>query len=187
MKSRIPAVLIALTVLFLATVPTAEAQRRMTVDEVLGALNPGQWLELEGVPQRDKSVLCAEVKMLTGDFHDDDWTLSGNVQRVNAEKRQVVVLGLTVQIPEDAEFESDVAKFRSFDDLKVGMFLEVEGTYLKDGTFLAKELEQEEADVDSAIEVQGRVESVDPSKRTITLMGLTFKLTERTQAKSAIK
>src|SRR6266516_4226832 len=37
----------------------------------------GQWVELEGMPQKDQTVLCSEVKILTGDFLEDDWNATG--------------------------------------------------------------------------------------------------------------
>jgi hypothetical protein len=73
------------------------------------------------------------------------------------------------------------------------MFLEVDGTYLKDDTFLAVEIEDVSAELaadpslDNQVEVDGKVEKVDVSNRTVTLMGITFHIVDKTRLKSAIK
>jgi hypothetical protein len=103
------------------------------------------------------------------------------------------ILHLPIKLQKDAEFQNDAGTFKSFAGLKVGMLVELEGTYLKDGTFLAKEVEDESAKLagkpglKDEIQATGKVEKVNAAKRTVTLMGITFQLTDKTKGKSAIK
>lgn len=195
MRTRFSVVtLTLLNVLLLvgADVGRTQVRPKMTSAEILATLKPGQWVKLEGIVQNDLTVLCTEVKFLTGDFLDDDWSISAVIRKIDTEKQQAEVLGLPIKIDKDAEFQSEDKSLKSFANLKVGMLLDVDGTYLKDGTFLAKEVEDEspklaeDAGAAQEVEAKGKVEKFDSSKRTITLMGITFQLTDKTKGKSVI-
>jgi len=187
---------VALVALLLASVNQAAAQNksRMTLPEIMATLKPGQWVQLEGSLQKDFSVLCNEVQILTGDFLDDDWSVSAVVRNVDRMKQEAQILRLPIKFKKDAEFQNKSAGvFKSLADVKAGMLIELEGTYLKDGTFLAKEIENESAKLEKKpklkdeIQAVGKVEKVDAAKRTITLMGITFQITDKTEGKSAVK
>jgi hypothetical protein len=54
------------------------AQRRGATtgpEEFFKRVKPGQWLEIEGIPQKDLSILATKATILTGDFQDDDWEI----------------------------------------------------------------------------------------------------------------
>ena len=105
----------------------------MTLDEVFSALKPGQWVKVDGTAESDSLIMCNEMKILIGDFLDDDWSLTGVVRKIDKENRELEILRLPIKIDDDADFESDEDRgFAGIADLKVGMFLEVGGTYLKD-------------------------------------------------------
>jgi len=195
MKLHVHIFTIALGVLLLAAANPAAAQSksRMTITEIMSTLKPGQWVQLEGAIQRDLSVLCSEVQILTGDFLDDDWGVSAVVRNIDRMKQEAQILRLPIKFKKDTEFQSDAGVFKSLADVKVGMLIELEGTYLKDGTFLTKEIENESAKLEKKpklkdeIQAVGKVEKVDAAKRTITLMGITFQITDKTEGKSAVK
>jgi hypothetical protein len=194
MKSRTCLFIAAIITLSLSMINRSEAQvKQLTAAKVLETLKPGQWVQLEGVIQKNSSVECSEVQILTGDFLDDDWSLSAVIHSLDKMSRQAKIMNLLINFQKDAEYENDAGTFRSFADLKVGMLVELEGTYLKDGTFLAKEVEDESAKLaekprlKDEIQVEGKVEKVDVDKRVITLMGIPFQLTDKTRYKSAIK
>jgi hypothetical protein len=171
----------------------AQVKGRMTTADILAALKPGQWVELEGTVRPDLSVLCTEIKLLTGDLLDDDWQITGIIRKINKEKQEIEIGRLPIKIQPQTDFDDDHETFKSFADVKTNMLIQVEGTYLKDGTFLANEIENNSAKLlekperKDRLEVRGRVEHIDPTSRTITLMGMSFQLTERTKGKSAIK
>ena len=171
----------------------AQMKGKMTVADTLAALKPGQWVELEGNVQQDFSVLCTEIKLLTGDLLEDDWKLTGIIRSVNKGKQVIEILRLPIKIQPETEFEDDDGKMKSFTDVKTNMLVQVEGTYLKDGTLLAKEIDNESAKLTEKpqakdkIKARGKVEKIDSTKRTITIMGVTFQLTDGTQSMSAIR
>jgi predicted RNA-binding protein len=178
-----------LVALALVAVGSVRAQKRMTPDEMIAALKPGQWLKVEGITQGDSSVICEEIQLLIGDFLDDEWSVVGVVQKIDKENRIIEILRLPIKIDEDAEFEHKGKGFKGIADLKVGMFLEVGGTYLKNGTFLASEVEDKSAkqEKENEIRVEGKVEKVDAAKHKFTLMGIAFQITDKARGRSAIK
>jgi hypothetical protein len=169
-------------------------QTKLTPKEMIAALKPGQWVKVDGTVRNDSSIMCDEIKILIGDFLDDDWSLRGIVQKLDKGSRKLEILRLSIKIDEDARFEGDEdTGFAGIADLKVGMFLEVGGTYLKDGTFLAVEVDdkserlEEDSELKNAIKAEGKVEKVDAANYSFTLMGAKFQVTESTKSRSVIK
>ena len=161
-----------------------------TAADLFTALKPGQWVKIEGAAQKDMTVIAKEVKLLTGDFQDDDYEIEAPVRAIlDKTKKQFQLLSIPVAMEADAKYESDDGTFTSFEQLKPGMFVEIEGAYLKDGSFLADEVQPEVADPEEAggVVLVGKAEKVDAVKRTITIMGVTFQIGEKTKVKSVIK
>jgi hypothetical protein len=192
-RSQVSTGVFAALLLVVVYSSVAQIKSGMTTADILGALKPGQWVVLEGNVQQDFSVLCTEIKLLTGDLLDDDWKLTGIIRSVNKEKQVIEILRLPVKIQSEAEFRDKEEKLKSFADLKANMLVQIEGTYLKDGTLLAKQIDNESAKLTEKpqakdkIKARGKVEKIDSTKRTITLMGITFQLTDGTQGMSAIR
>jgi hypothetical protein len=157
--------------------------------ELFHSLKAGQWVQAEGVPQKDQSVLCSEVKILTGDFLEDEWGASGIVRSVDPQKHLVRVHRLAIRPRDQVEYQV----LKGFSDIKPGVLIDAEGTYMKNGTFLAKELEDESEKLKRKPEWQnkvqfiGRIEKLDSVRRTIVLMGCDFVITDRTRVKSVLK
>ena len=171
----------------------AQKKGSMPAADILAALKLGQWVVLEGPVQRDLSVQCTKLKLLTGDLLDDDWKIIGTIRKVDKQKQAIEILRLPIKVPPEVEFKDVDGKLKSFADVKFNMFVQAEGTYLKDGTLLAKQIKNEAAKLvvkphlKDEIEARGKVEKIDPTNRTITLMGITFQLTDGTQGMSAIR
>jgi hypothetical protein len=97
---------------------------------------------------------------------------------------------LPVKIKEDAEYQ---AGLKSFSDIKAGMYLDVDGTYLKDGTFLAKQVEDEsiklteKPETANEVDIKGKIEKVDTANNTVTIMGIAVRVTDKTKSRSVIK
>lgn len=195
MKSRLYIFAAFLAAQLLTTISFAQAQSRarMTPEEILAAIKPGKWMQLEGVIQRDFSVLCTEAKILTGDFLEDDWSITAVARNIDKARREFKMLRLPVKTNNVTEYETKVGVFKSFADLKAGIMLEVDGTYLKSDTLLAVEIEDVSAELiaepglENQVEARGKVERVDIPNRTVTLMGITFHIIDKTRLKSAIK
>ncbi len=196
MKSCLYVFTALLAALLLITTSSARAQNRaqMSAVEILAAMKPGQWMHLEGVIQKGFSVMCTEARILTGDIPENKWSITTVARNTNPAKKELKLLRLLVKTQMETEFESKTnPTFKSFADLKPGMFLEIDGTYLKDYTFLAVEIEDISTELtadptlENQVEVDGKVEKVDVSNRTVTLMGITFHIIDKTRLKSAIK
>jgi len=168
----------------------AQTIKKWTPAEILANAKPGQWVELDGIVQPDLSVLASEIEFLTGDFMDDDWELTAKVQAVTPATGAFQVLTVPVKITKETDFDKDITGLA---DITPGMLIELDGTYLKEGVFLAKEIENKTARAkakprrDTMVEASGKIGHVDEAKRTITVMGIQFYITKQTEGKSPIK
>lgn len=194
MNGRIHVFAAGIVALALAAVDAGEVQTKMTPNEMVAALKPGQWVKVKGTVRSDSAITCNEMRILIGNFLDDDWSIIGVVRKIDQENRKLEILRLPIKIDEDAKFESDEDKnFAGIADLKVGMFLEIGGTYLKDGTFLAGEIDdkserlEEEPELKHEIRAEGKVERVDAANHRFILMGMAFQVTASTSSRSVIK
>ncbi len=182
------------TTLWLAAVAALAAAPSLAViggpTDLFQSLKEGQWVELEGTPQRDRSALCTEAKILTGDLLEDDWSVTGIVRSVDLQKRVVVVHTLPIRMRERVELDSPNGRLNDF---RPGMLISADGTYMKDGSFLAKELEDETQKLErkpqyhTRIQFVGRIEKLNSARQTVTLMGTTFVVNDRTRVKSVVK
>lgn len=190
MKARICVFLAIMVALSSAATQT---KKKMTPAEVMAALKPGQWVKMEGIVQKDFSVRCMDIKALTGDLLEDDWEITAVVRKVDKEKQELALLLLPIKIQPSTEFEDKTGKVKDFADLNPGMLVEADGTYLKDGTFLPKEIENVSAELagepglQNEVEIVGKVDKIDVDKHTVTVMGVTFHIIAATELKSALK
>lgn len=171
----------------------ANAQQRATGAAIFNSLKVGQWVKFQGLPQADQSVSATKIKLVTGDFKGDDWQVFGPARSLNREKKEFMILGVRIKAVADAEYSTDAAnaQLTGFDHLKAGMLIEVEGSFLKDGTFLATDIKDQTASTDAEdadeVEFFGKIEKLDAVKRQVTIMGVTFVINEATKLKSAVK
>jgi hypothetical protein len=173
----------------------AQMKGKMTTADILAALKPGQWAQLEGIIRPDRSIQCTEVKLLTGERLDNDWSIAGLTGKVNQEKQEVEIFRLPVKVQPDTVFKEKIGTFKSFADVKPKIMVKAEGTYLQDGTFLARQLKnvppepagKPDEEPDKVIEAVGKVEKIDPTTRRVTLMGMTFQLTQKTKGESVVR
>ena len=193
MDTRLRILLAGAATLLIHASAGAQGRVRAPTPEFLSSLKAGQWIQLEGTPQSDGSVLCTEVKLLTGDFLDDDWELRGPVLGVDAKTRRFMVGRYRVRLTDEVEFDDPAGKFQSFDDLRAGMLVRIEGTYTKDGAFLAKEVNDESGKlrkkpgIEKRVQIVGKIERVNLTKRSINAMGTAFLVDANTKLKSVIK
>lgn len=187
MKSNRILVLLMLGVL-VAISSVAYGQRAEKVKKFLSKLQVGEWIEFEGIPQKDFSIFCEEIEAIYGEVEDDDWEISGMISSIYPDEKKVFLLNLPIIFDEKVEYEDDFNVIKSFSDLKAGMFIEVEGTLLKDGSFQALEVGQmEPKDVKlNRVEWTGKVQAVNPDALTIIVLGHTVQLTNETKIKSPV-
>jgi hypothetical protein len=196
MQSRIHVFTAILVALLLATTNSANAQKKpkMKSDGILAAAKPGQWVQMEGIVQKDFSVLCTDVKILTGDIPANKWSLEGFPRNIDPAQNEFKMLLVPVKTLDTTEFKSKSnLAFKSFVELKPDMLVEVDGIYQKDGAFLAVEIEDKSEKLvakpylQNMIEAYGKVEKVDAARRTMIVMGVTFQLTDKSEGEYAVK
>lgn len=193
MKNRFGIVMLAWCMLAVATAFPLHAQPRSTAASIVNSLKAGQWVKFQGTPRPDQSVTITKIKLVTGDFKDDDWQVFGPARALDPQKKEFMILTLRVKAAEDAEYGTDAIdkEVKSFTDLKAGMLVEVEGTFLKDGTFLASDIKDQTASTDAEdvdeVEFFGKIDKIDAVKRTVSMLGVTFYITDATKLKSAVR
>jgi len=195
MSSRRPQWPIACIALVALAAGLAHAQsgRAGTPAELMAALKVGQWVKIEGPAGNTPSVQCSEAKMLTGDFLDGDWQISAEVRRVDAAKGTFTVFTMPCKLADGARFKSKANPGFSLAQLKPGMYVNVEGTFLRDGTLLARQVADkadellEKPEHKGLVRLRGRIDKVNPAGQSVTVMGIAFQINSRTQAKSVIR
>src|SRR5262249_50728361 len=110
-----------------------QAGRSTGASKRLAALRVGQWGQLEGSLRSDSTAVCTEVRLLTGDFLEDDWALKGTVRSADPARRELSIGPVRVELMEHVVFDDPRPGFRRFSDLRPGMLIEVGGTYKKSG------------------------------------------------------
>lgn len=150
-------------------------------------LKVDDWVKLEGKVQKDSTILLTEIKVILGELEDDDWEISGIVSRVVPEDKKIFILNLPIIFDKDTKYSYNNA-IQSFSDIESGMYVELEGSFLNDGTFLAVEIGKEKVDEDEkdVIEWKGMVQFINPAENTFTILGHTAILTPETKIKSYI-
>ena len=184
-------VLVTALVLGAPSIARAKIERAVRRPDVLKTLKVGQWLRIEGEVRNDRTVSCTEIKLLAGDFQDDDWEMFGQVEVVDRRNGEFRIAMVTIRPSENADFESPDGSIKALADLRPGMLVEVGGTYTKDG-FLATDVDDESGGRRAfprqrRIGITARIERVDVARRGITAMGMVFVVTENTQIKSVIR
>ena len=172
----------------------ADSSRSGTPAELMAALKVGQWVKIEGPAGNSPFVQCSEAKMLTGDYLDGDWQISADVRRVDAAKGTFTVFTMPCKLADGARFKSKVNPgFQSLAQLTPGMYVSIEGTFLRDGTLLAREVAdkahhlEEKPEHKGLVRLRGRIDKVNPAAQSVTVMGITFQINSRTQAKSVLR
>ena len=161
-------------------------------DPLVG-LKTGHWVQLEGALQGDSTASCDELRILTGDFMDDDWSVRGYAQTIDTSKDEIVIGGIRTQVTETTGFDSPRPDFRKLADINTGVLLEVEGTYLKHRRFIAHEVDDESDEnvrppwPRNRIRIVAKVERVDSRRRLVTVMSYVFQLTDKTRIRSVIE
>ncbi len=186
-------VILATSLLIALTIGHGEGGKNPSASQDLASLKVGQWIQIDGALRADSSASCAELRILTGDFLDDDWALKGFVQSVDAARKEFVIGGVSVQVTEDTGFDSPKRTFKGLSNLPAGLLVELEGTYLKNRKFLAMEVDDESDEIAhtpwsrNQVMIVGRVEQVDLRKRLVTAMGFAFQVTDKTRLRSVIQ
>ena len=190
----VPVLMTLVAVLASAPGPAwCQGSHKPSVDDYLANLHVGQWIQLDGQVRSGTPVLCTEVKQLAGDFLDDDWSIKGTVQTLDTIRQEFTVGGCRIQVTGSTTYEDPHGKIKGLGQLVSGMLVDVEGTFLRNRSLLAAEVDDESEEMvhrpalKDMVEIVGRIERVDPRQRMITVMGVDFQVTDKTKRRSAIQ
>jgi len=153
----------------------------------LRSLKVDDWVKLEGTVQKDTTILLTEIKVILGELEDDDWEISGIVRRILPEDKKIFILNLPIVVDKDTKYRYKNAS-KAFSNIESGTYVELEGSFLNDGTFLASEIGEENVGEDEkdVVEWKGKVQFVNPAENAFTILGHTAILTPETKIKSYI-
>lgn len=185
-------ILLLAMALLVPTAAHAKGARTGRKADAFATLKTGQWIRIQGVLLKDRILQCTELKILTGDFLDDDWALTGQIDEVDVRTRSLSIGPISIRVAQDAAIEGVNGRAQSFAGMRRGMIVEVDGTYLNDRTFLAMDVDDESDEIEyppgeQHLCVVGKVEAADPGRKRIHAMGLIFILSDDTQMKSVIR
>ena len=191
--SRILRACFAALLLASPAVVLGKGSQARRAQDMLPQLKTGQWIQLESVIQKDSQVRCTALRLLAGDFLDDDWCIKGRIASFDLKSRRFRIGPIPIEAGKDAIVENMHGMLDGLSDIQAGMIVEVDGTFLKNGTFRAKEIENESDElrnspgVNQRLAAIGKIERVDVGRRRIRVMGIEFLITEQTQLKSLIR
>lgn len=166
---------------------------RTAAPDPLATFRVGHWVKLLGAAQGASPPPCLELKLLTGDFLDDDWSVRGTVTAVDRERRDFTIGTCRIQVTDNTTFESPRKDFKGFADVSPGAYLEIEGTFVTSGVLMAAEVDDESDEAAKQpktrdrIEMVGKIERLDTRKRVVGLMGMEFTVTPKTQVRSVLR
>ncbi len=163
--------------------PTAQAQQP---ESFLSKLKLGQWIEFEGSPRQEFTILVSEIKTLEQEMEDDDWEVGGAVTRVAPEEQTIYIQELPIKFDNTTRYNDALEIIKSFSDIKPGMAVKVRGQYTGEGEFLGFEVESTELKEDgkNLVKCTGKVEGVEPESYSINILGHIIILTPETRIKS---
>ena len=170
---------------------TQPAKPGVALDPLVN-LRVGHWVTLEGVQEAGRPVLCTSLRRLAGDLLDEDWSLTGLVKAVDANRQELSIAGCRIRVNHQTIYGHPNKTFSRFADIRAGMVIEAEGTFLDDGVLLAAEIDDDsheaarQPNFRAYVELLGKIERIDVRKRLVTVMGIEFRITEKTRVRSAI-
>jgi len=154
------------------TVIVGSHRQPLTVDD----LSVGQRVEVEGATQTDGTLLATkiEVKLML----KEQVEVTGVIEVIGADN--IVVLGATFYIDSNTLILDDHRQTITLADLAVGQTVKVKAAPQTDGKLLAVRIVVEDFRTLQA-GVIGEIESIDTANQTLTVLGLTFKVTAETK------
>lgn len=141
----------------------------------------GLAVEVKGHQLGDGSLVADEIEVEDdGDDNSGDDEIEAEGLVTARTDASLTVGGLTFAVTDQTEIDDDDDAPLSFDDIVVGLYVEVEGYVRSDGTLVASEIkiEDDRDGDDEDVEVEGRIEDLDAE--SLTVSGITFAVTSQT-------
>jgi hypothetical protein len=139
-------------------------------------LKVGQVVSVDGKPAGARAVIARVIEI---EARPDEDKVKGRIDAISAADESFTVLGVKVVAPAAAITDRE-ERALPLSTLQKGRVVKAQGRLKEDGSLHATEIKVGYPAADDA-EVQGRIQAVDAARRTLTVMGLTIRLTSATR------
>jgi cytochrome c-type biogenesis protein CcmE len=149
---------------------------RASVDD----LQVGQTVTVEGKSSGARTIHASEIEIQQAPQEDK---LKGRIQNIDSGANSLVVLGTKVFADRDAQIAARDGSAIPFSSLQKGWMVKARGSLQEEGALHASEIKVSREEAPDEAEVEGRVQSIDKARSTMTVTGLTIRLTPTTKIK----
>jgi hypothetical protein len=143
-------------------------------------LQVGQTVAIEGKSAGARTVHASEIEIQE---ESSEEKLKGRIQNIDDGANSLVILGTRVSTTPDAQIAARDGSSIPFSSLQKGWMVKVKGRLQGEGTLQASEIKVSREEAPDEAEVEGRVQSIDKARSTMTVAGLTIRLTPATKIK----
>jgi Domain of unknown function (DUF5666) len=149
---------------------------RASVDD----LQVGQTIAIEGKSSDARTIQASEIEIQQASHEDK---LKGRIQKIDSATNSLVVLGTRVLAAQDAQIADRIGGTIPFSSLQKGWMVKVKGQLHQEGALHASEIKVSREEAPDEAEVEGKVQSINKAGSTLTVAGLTIRLTPSTKIK----
>jgi Domain of unknown function (DUF5666) len=143
-------------------------------------LQVGQTVAIEGKSSGARTVNASEIEIQQ---ESNEEKLKGRIQTIDTGANSLVVLGTKVFAVGDAQIAARDGSAIPFSSLQKGWMVKVKGSLQGEGTLQASEIKVSREEAPDEAEVEGKVQAIDKARSTMTVAGLTIRLTPATKIK----
>jgi len=136
-------------------------------------LNVGDFVEVKAIFLPDSSLLAIEIKL--EDRNENEIEFTGTIEAIDTSS--LIVSGIPVNVNDETEILDDDNNPINFDELMVGMFVEVKALLMPDSTLLAVRIKIEDEN-EQQIQITAPIDTIFSSN--IIVGGITFETDSNT-------
>lgn len=144
-------------------------------DLMLSDLAVGDFVEVDGFIDDEGNYVATEIDLEDDGNDDEDIEVTGAIEELS--DAGLVVAGISISVDDQTEVFGDDDEELSFDDLAVGMIVEVEAIEDGEGGYLARQIEVEDFFLDE-VELEAAIEEIGDN--FVVVLGVTFSVDENT-------
>jgi hypothetical protein len=149
---------------------------RATVDD----LQVGQTVAVGGKSPDARTIHANKIEIQQALREEK---LKGRIQTIDSVANSLVVLGTRIFAARDAQIVDRAGSVIPFSSLQRGWMVKVKGRLQEGGGLHASEIKLSREEAPDEAEVEGRVQSIDKARGTLTVAGLVIRLTATTMIK----
>ena len=143
-------------------------------------LQVGQTVAIEGKSSGARIIHASEIEIQQ---EPSEEKLKGRIQNIDGGAHSLVVLGTRVFAAPDAQIAARDGSTIPFSSLQKGWMVKARGSLQGEGALHASEIKVSREEAPDEAEVEGRIQSIDKTRSTMTVTGLTIRLTPTTKIK----